>query len=326
MPPRLRRFALSGLAVMLLPGVMLSAIGDDVRQAGQGRGVAPAGRPSLGRPAAPSRLSVARRPTASAPSAARSSPTGAAGAAAELLMRASAQLAQLGPLEAQMRQRVQMYGQQLVGAGRYRQSGPGKSPMSRMDLKLQLGDKAAAFQQVFDGQYLWIRRDHRQQVAITRADLNRQLESASVPAHRSIGAGLPRLLAALAHEYSFAAPRKGQLQGQAVWRLRGRRAPPASADPRHPHLPPTQVEVVLGQDPPFPYRIAMFNDAKGRLSGEQSSGSGETSGRDSTGRAQTTPVMMVEFYEVRFRAPLAAETFTFDPGDVDFQDVTSTPP
>lgn len=91
----------------------------------------------------------------------------------ELLRQASAKLAQYPGLETKIRQRVDLFGVQLVGTGVYRRLGTGLDAPQRLEMKLQSGDRVSLLLQVCDKRYLWTYTDHDGRTQLTRIDVQR---------------------------------------------------------------------------------------------------------------------------------------------------------
>lgn len=99
-----------------------------------------------------------------------------------LVRDAAATLAAQDSVNVKLRLRVDMFGQELKGSGRYLQ-GASLSRQFRFELKLQLGDSFSSVQQVCDGQSLWIRRQIDGPPTIAKVDLAKvdaSIESAIV--------------------------------------------------------------------------------------------------------------------------------------------------
>ncbi len=88
-----------------------------------------------------------------------------------LLSRAVAQLTSLPALEAKLRQKAQLFGQEVAGSGTYLQTQSQRGLLLRLELKLQVGDQQSSLQQVCDGRFLWVRRDVASGVSLGRVDM-----------------------------------------------------------------------------------------------------------------------------------------------------------
>jgi len=87
-----------------------------------------------------------------------------------LVRDAAVTLAAEDSVNVKLRLRVDMFGQELKGSGRYLQ-GVSSSRQFRFELKLPLGDTFSSVQQVCDGQSLWIRRQIDGPPTIAKVDL-----------------------------------------------------------------------------------------------------------------------------------------------------------
>ena len=133
-------------------------------------------------------------------------------------------------VQAAIRFRIDVAGQNLVGNGQYVQLGDGPEKLLRFDLKLQVGQRVAALQQISGQRYYWIRRDmppasfkvsrvnlasirnavaKRHAAADRDADLN-GLTSPADDAWLLLG-GLPALLESLSRDFEFGEARPGEI-------------------------------------------------------------------------------------------------------------------
>jgi hypothetical protein len=151
--------------------------------------------------------------------------------------------------------------------------------------------------------------------------------SAEMPIFPKLG-GLPKLLGALERDFDFSAPQYGRWgkHRHTVWRLQGtwkrehllRLLPAQQAAIRNGTAPdltklpehlPDQVVLILGFDDLFPYRI-------------------EYRRSQPADDEQTPPVSIVllgiEFYNVQFNLTFGRTQFIYEPGEVQFTDVTDS--
>jgi len=77
----------------------------------------------------------------------------------------------------QIRQRISMFGQQLVGTGFYQQFDEPDRPRRRLDLKVKIADQTTSMQQVCNGRFLYIRREFGESSQLGRVDLRRIREA-----------------------------------------------------------------------------------------------------------------------------------------------------
>lgn len=196
-----------------------------------------------------------------------------------ILQQALRSLPKLPPLEANLRQRVDLFGQQLVGAGTYLQAGDGNDLRFRWDLKLQVLNQVTSLQQVCDGQYLWLRREAVDKTTLSRVNLRRVnlrrvqetrragADEAGATLGGALSGGLLRLLERLDADWQFNPARAANWGDVPVWELSGTWRPERIAG--HKKLPahlPDRVRVVLGRSEPvvgFPFRIEYQRQTSG---------------------------------------------------------------
>jgi hypothetical protein len=248
----------------------------------------------------------------------------------ELVSQAAQRLLLLPGIEAKTRQRVNIFGQQLVGSGTYLQLTSGPRLMLRLDLKLQVAARSASLQQISDGDTFWVRRSQGEETTLVRVNLRRLRDAASrigpsdVPPPFTLWmalGGLPKLLAALDTHFAFDVPRATTAGQLPVWNLEGRWKPailanllpeqrqailagePADLSKLPPHLP-HGVTLILGRDqviPLFPYGISYYRSVA--VDG------------DSDAPADRQAMVTWELFEVRFRPDLNASLFDYRPND-----------
>jgi len=251
-----------------------------------------------------------------------------------LIATAAINLANLPAFEAKLRQRVRLFGHEMVGSGTYLQMTAGRQRMLRLELKMDVAGEVASFQQISDGTTMWIRRDLGDEPALEYINLRhiRQVLSEQStdrpPAMETLPTGgewfalggLDQLLVGLNRDFQFAPPTPNQIGTVPVWELTGEwnaRAlahfgvTTASELPGHfPH----RVKVMLGRDqqlPLFPYQIEY-----GRLS--EHSGTATAPGDTSAYRA----IAAMDLHGVQRRPDLGAQHFRFQPNNQDVTDVT----
>jgi hypothetical protein len=227
---------------------------------------------------------------------------------------------------AKMHLEIDLFDQQLIGHGVYRQ-GPPETDWMSLDLQLQMGNQQSVVQQRCDGDSFW-RCDSVDniRVGLSRVDMAR-LRNARDDGRASTGAvpqlglgGLPRLLNSLDQAFEFS-KETSQVRGeQRVYALRGQwraewlakwvpeqKAAIAAGKPvdlgKLPAPLPDHVVVRLGVDDLFPYRIEY--------------------GREDP-KAPTRPHTLVamEFEGVVFDGPVERGEFVFEPGSTPVVDET----
>lgn len=236
----------------------------------------------------------------------------------QLIEQAADELLQHVTLQARVRQRVSLFGQRLTGSGQYYQARARDRVVCRLDLKLPQGPQVLVIQQINDGDYLWIQRDVGKKGSLGRVDL-RRIRNSDVgptlpPAQQLAFGGISQLLYGLNRYFEFEAPQAALLADVPVWVLHGtwrigagaregEEATPAAM----PHLPDSVVLVLSRTEslPLFPFRVEFSR---------QQTGAG--------GKTERTPIVAVDFFEVRAGGDLDSRLFTYTVGDRDLQDDT----
>jgi hypothetical protein len=228
---------------------------------------------------------------------------------------------------AKVRQRADLLSRRIVGSGRYVQ-GPVRYNLVRLELSLQVEDRASALLQVCDGKQLWTHRDQWGQTKLACLDAQRILAAMQTnDAARQRAAvsglalgGLPRMLHELERSFRFEEAQPSKLASLNVRVLVGRwhperlallmpdqagaiRAGQPADLARLPDHAPDQALVYLGRDDLFPYRIEYR-----RVS----------SGADVAPRT----LMALEFYEVQVNSAVDPLQFVYNPGTARYTDET----
>ena len=253
-----------------------------------------------------------------------------------LIRRSAMSLLMRGPLEAQLRFRSEIEGRTMRGGGSYYQTGAGSQIRSRYELKLILDDQITSLTQIIDAdESLWTIRSVGEQQLLTRTDL-RRLRNELLPREElstvaavlpstglaSASGGLAQLMTGLELQFEWGQPKLTEQSGVALLRLRGRWRPDALAllqpelkdrvkqadfDPAKElasHLPEF-VDVDLGRDDGFPYRVAYVRSANG----------------PTLVNSQSTMLLM-EWHHVRLGAAQDPARFVFRPEGRDVSDIT----
>lgn len=267
----------------------------------------------------------------------------------DLVRDAAERLASHKTVQAMLRQQVQMFGQTLVGNGAYRQSRRGTELLLRMDMQLQLDDRAATYQQIADGRFLWKFQDRPDikklgafKQSLTRVDLDvvrRSMptgDSAALPPRpTAIGhGGLPQFLSELLHHFTFDVPQSATLHDVPVWILNGSWYEPAlrktmekyRADVREavdlpadfkelveslPAQFPHRVSMAIGKDDLFPYRI------------EYRRATQSDSSNEIVVTSSSRPIVTLELFQVQYDVPIDRNHFVRRAGDLPVRDVTA---
>ncbi len=269
------------------------------------------------------------------------------------MAQAAARIREHRTIEALLRQQVHMFGQTIIGKGAYRQSRRGSNLLVRMDLQLQLDDRAATFQQISDGRFLWTFQDspdiHRLgafEQQLSRVDLDIVRRAQPVPGKRrnvinpssgTLGqGGLSQFVGQLVQNFTFDVPQSGTLHDVPVWTVTGEwqesalrsildryqdtkdtmeddRASQTLAEllKSLPSQFPHTVNLVLGKDDLFPYRIGYRQIVNAE------------SGAQIVVTSTTRPMLTLELFQVMFDAPIDPSYFIREPGDLPVRDATS---
>lgn len=242
-----------------------------------------------------------------------------------------------------------MFGQTLVGDGAYRQTQRGAEMLLRMDLQLQLDDRAATFQQISDGRFLWKFQDSPDikklgafKQELSRVDLDIVRRAQPIPGASSLPVspaalgqgGMPQFVRQLVRNFTFDVPQSGTLHDVPVWIVNGewyepslrqvmnRYCDPSKEDKSLPDsmsellksLPsqfPHQVNLVIGKDDLFPYRV----EYRRIVNQDSASGIVVTS--------NTKPMVTLELYRVQYDAPIDPSYFVRRAGDLPVLDATA---
>jgi len=269
--------------------------------------------------------SAARAPTTVGPARAapRPSPT-----PATILDGAIAALESRRSVSARIRQEVGLFGRRLVGSGSYLELRTDEACLSRLELRIQLGQQTGSLVQVCDAKSIWTHRRLLDDGKLDRVDLAR-VERALQKAGRSgeepiadyLGSlcGVGRLLRGLRRNFFFPAAQPGLWgpEKRPVWRLSGRWTPERLAEilpdqkeaitrgelPDMSDLPPPlpeEVVLLLGQADLFPYRVEFHRP----------------------GSARRRVLVTMDLYDVAFDAAVDPGRFRYAPGDVSYADRT----
>ncbi len=254
----------------------------------------------------------------------------------ELVQNAIVNCRRLESIDARLRHTVNLFGQQMRGSGSYLQSADyqesSRYVLSRLELKLQIYDRAVAWQQVCDGEYLWtyskmLDDDASYERRLTQVAVDEVLRAKAGAGFAppqdfgfqslSVG-GLADVLASLANSFEFTEAYHDKLSdGADVWMLKGRWPRPtlASLLPRqknaieqgrgvdYSELPPqipAEVRLYLGKTDLFPYVIVY----------------------DRPGSKPDEPMVMMEFFNVRRNQPIDRQRFIYKPGSNRVHDET----
>jgi hypothetical protein len=234
----------------------------------------------------------------------------------------------------QLRQRINMFGQQLVGNGVYQQSGQGEERRLRLDLKVNVANQSTSMQQVCSGRFLYIRRDFGSTNHLGRVDLRRIREAVDqapttdgnldVSQQWMLLGGMPQLLARLEKNFQFTAPEQAMLENTPVLVVDGYWQPqallallPEHQDAINAGKPidakalsgqlPTQIRLVVRRTDNFPLRIEYLRSGKAAEPNQP---------------PPLTTIMAMEFYDIRTGGHIDPLTFVYNPGNQEVADHT----
>lgn len=222
-----------------------------------------------------------------------------------LLVSAAQTLNFARPLEAALRYKIDLFGQQVAGPGFYVQAGQGTGRW-RMELQGGAAPSEYLLTHVNDGQYYFLTEQIGDSNQVSFVDLNTvrdQLEFKNIASSApwmNIG-GLPSMLKHLAEHFEFQEPQQTTLGELTVYKTVGQWSPQAiqqmfqDIDGNYPtlhELPahiPHAVQVVLGSHsdkfPLFPYRVTFFRIDESETSDSE--------------QPKLNPVVVMEFFDVK---------------------------
>ncbi|MFN0019799.1 MAG: hypothetical protein ACKVP0_16200 [Pirellulaceae bacterium] len=241
-------------------------------------------------------------------------------------------------IQAKVRQQVFAFGQEIVGAGEYYQSGQGQPKLLRLDMKMQVGPQAATLLEVCGRQDYWLRRhlppagpklEHvnltRLASALSRIDDDGQHVTSD---HWILLGGLSRLVESLSRNFDFAPSQTAQIDDVPVLVVKGRlkaerfkalQGGGKNENPAAISQLPTAVILTLGRGdqylPHFPYRIEYLRQLTSKEL--KATAAAEKNAQPAT----ETTLSILEFYEVD-TPELDPRIFEFNPGDEESEDKT----
>lgn len=277
--------------------------------------------------AQPTTGEVGRRPSGGSEPAPAANATTDADA---LVAQAAVAITRHATVSAKIRQRIELFNQQMVGSGTYLQ-GAWQKQLFRLELRIHVSDQVSTLRQVSDGERLWIYRELLDKRSLERIDLAQVRKSAAGAVSDAkqaniagwLGsAGLPGLLDGLAQNFHFSEREDTVLGTVATIKLTGEWKPevlanmlPSQKDDiatgKEPDLRkladqlPDQVVLWLGRDDLVPYRI----DFRRRYPAAHTH-------IEAIWPKRATTLVTMEFFEVRLNAPIDPATFTYSPGSV----------
>ena len=279
----------------------------------------------------------------------------------ELVAEAARRVFDEPAIAAELRYKIDAFGHELVGTGRYLQRGAGAEKLLRLELKMQVADKPATLQEICGKDYYWVRRDVppapptlgrvnlqdvRRMLAATNSDQPRDI----LPTDGWIMlGGLPRLLASLEKNFDFGpavaaelpyTAANGSIKQLPIWVIEGNWKPERltaitglTPDKQQagqlPEQLPDRVQLVLGRTtdvlPLFPYRITYLKLPPGKdAAARPSSGAGQGSAP-----AENAPdpreLLKLELFNVYPKRDIDPREFDYQPAgqELQVQDLTT---
>ncbi len=258
--------------------------------------------------------------------------TRSVGESNKLLMQSARGLENNAPLQANLRYRINLFGQQITGPGFYVQQGEG-SGRWRMELHHNSTHTRFRLAHLSDGRFYFRFQelDNKPELAfvdtfkLSNGELDRSSEVAAWTNPWSHVGGLSASLRHLAVHFDFETVTKSQLDDLEVYHVVGQWKPTAFArafadsnqatsfekqlPQSAPHVPHV-VELMLGTEqdrfPLFPYRMVFY-----RFSGSNDDHGKSKSTRRSTPR-QLVPIVQMEFFNLKHLEQSNASLFIVD--------------
>lgn len=235
------------------------------------------------------------------------------------------------PVASRVRQKISMFGKELVGVGSYCHAGKGSSKL-KWQMRFAAADAVTNYLQISDGRLLWTSQQVEEKIEVNRVDLDpirerigsvreSDLSNPLLAMELAVG-GQAELLRNLYHRYDWESAVPTKLDQQPVWLLTGeiRQQPPipsarapidqAMQSASQTGLLPQRVRLALGrteQFPFFPHRIEYFKR------------------KETDGNAIWELITVIEFFEVSAPSSMEPELFQYEVRDTveAIQDETS---
>ncbi len=273
-----------------------------------------------------------------------------------LLGRSEQMLDQIGSLSAKIRHQVDLFDNQISGAGLYLQQGRGAQRLSRFELKSQAGETSSLLLQICDGRYFWTYRESPVGRVLTQVNLERvqmalehppTVASATAPVIAatpviaaapagaapqsalalSIG-GLPRLVAGVRQNFQFTRLGETQLGQQRVWVLDGQLAPAlliAAAPDQKGNIEAGKTIDLKKLPPQLPERLNLYISQADlmpcRIDYLRRAGKNETAGQGGAPEGYRA-IVTLEIFDVQFNSPIDPRQFAYQPKGINVSDAT----
>ena len=227
-------------------------------------------------------------------------------------------------VSARIRQRTRAQDMVLVGTGRYLQQGRGVDQQFRLEIINKADTETFELLEVSDGLSFWkFRKSSNTPVRLARVDISQvrtKLQSFGIEKDQAVAphlGGLQRTLALLRRYFQFISAEKESLEGLPVWRVVGHWNTTVLASilgqstemvealedsvVRVPEGMPCSVELIIGSEQLFPFRITW-----------NAWGDGDT----------IEPMSILELYDVRLEESIDSAAFVYKPSSEGLVDVT----
>jgi hypothetical protein len=293
------------------------------------------------------------------PAASRPKPAAAATDGQQLVAEAARRVFDQPAIAAELRYKMDAFGHELVGTGRYLQRGAGADKLLRLELKMQVADKPATLQEICGKDYYWVRRDvppapptlgrvNLQQFRRILAQGNLDERRGILPTDGWIMlGGLPRLLASLEKNFDFGPAQAAELPYTAadgsikklpIWLIEGDwkperltaitgRTPDKQKAGELPEQIPDRVQLVLGRTtdvlPLFPYRITYFKLAPKEANAKTAGDAGEGEATAVDVGAAPRELLKLELFNVYPKQDIDPREFDYQPAGQEVQDLTT---
>lgn len=243
----------------------------------------------------------------------------------------------------QLRYKVRLTDQTLVGSGRYWQQGSGNGRRTRWETQTQVAGETASMLQVFDGTHLWTDRRLPSDRQIRRLDVIRLQAGLEIRGFGELRSqttgtrlgellataqgrgGVPQLLAELLRRFEFDPPRAAQLNGTAVYALIGRWRPEELS-----HLWPERVDAEADSAAPWPEQLPDHvlllvgkRDYFPNVIEFRRKEDADLADRAAGLRLCDDPLVFYELFDVKFGEMIDRRLFEFTPGDAQWKDETA---
>jgi hypothetical protein len=254
------------------------------------------------------------------------------------LVRVLQTLEQQPSIVASIRHESRLYGQQLMGSGKYWQLRSLGKRLTNWEMQTQIAGQTASFSQIYDGNHLWTDRRlpsgqqiHRLDVAWLQAKLRAENRGRPIDPRQQIilalegQGGLGQMLGDLLRNFDFQPPQPTQLNGDPVNALVGHwrteqlaRLWPAGAELEEmttddwPAQLPHHVMLLIRTRNLFPC-VCEHRTAQDAALATQLGGL----------RPTAAPLLRYEIFEVQTAVAIPEEKFQYVPGDVPSTDETN---